>query len=651
MEYMISGIVGQCVERPSGMFLGVDTVKFNSLRTKLVVVITCLVLAVVAITGCVFYFQSWSRVFAEIQQRILAIARTAASNIDGDEHCAVVELRMEDTYAYESIQEYLRRVRNDNPDVVFVYTLAKDTDGEVLIIVDETEGEDHAEIGHLYQSNPAMERAFAGAASVMEDLERDEWGTFLTAYAPIFNCTGDVAGVLAVDLDAGQVLAARKKQISAAVLSAVVGVILAGAIAFALAKSIAVPVKDTVAMLKDISQGEGDLTQRLEVLTTDEIGHLAEHFNVFADKLQGIIGKISITANEVATASEELAAGSGEVSKAAQQIAASTVQVAQGAQDESEHARRSVELADRMNESINKLAEDAGQQESHIEETFEVVASMISSLAETGEGLRVTSEASADNARMAGEGIENVNQVIEGIERVKETTDDVVERIEELDAYSQEIGKILEVIGDIADQTNLLALNAAIEAARAGEHGRGFAVVADEVRKLAESSAAETKAIAELVMRVREATAGSVATIRTSAEEVEKVSSLSTETGAVFNRVFEIANRTEKDIENIMGKTDQLLENSARVEEVMRDLVKLAGRNRVVAEELAGLAGEVRESADNTAAVAEETAAAAEESSASVEEISASVEEMTASAESLSRMAGRLTELVGQFKV
>ena len=151
--------------------------------------------------------------------------------------------------------------------------------------------------------------------------------------------------------------------------------------------------------------------------------------------------------------------------------------------------------------------------------------------------------------------------------------------------------------------------------------------------------------------RVREATARSVETIRTSAEEADKGSSLSAETGEVLSRVFETADQTANDIENIRAKTDQLVESSARVEETMKDLVQWASANRNVAEELKGMADDVRQSADGTAAVAQQTAAAAEESSASVEEISASVEEMTASAASLSQMANGLTALVGQFKV
>ena len=582
---------------------------------------------------------------------MLAIAQTAASNVDGVRHSLLLEDPDENSYTYLSLQQNLREVRNENPDLAFVYSLAKDKKGGIFIVVDESEGEDHAEIGHPYDSNPFVEQAFSGTPSVLRDFEVDEWGSFLTAYAPIIDSAGRVAAVLAVDMDAGRVLAERRKQVLMTALIALSSTVLAGVIAYVLARNIAVPIQQTANMLKDIAEGEGDLTQRLDVLTSDEVGSLAQYFNVFIDKLQGIIGNITTTASEVAASSEELAVGSEEVSNAAQHISESTAQVARGAQDESEHARRGVELADRMHGSINRLAEDSEKQEAHVGETSKVVVHMIASLTEVGDGLRVTAEASTDNANMAGEGIRTVNQVIAGIERVKETTDEVVKGIEELDAYSQEIGKILEVIGDIADQTNLLALNAAIEAARAGEHGRGFAVVADEVRKLAENSATETKAIADLVTRVREATARAVETIKASAEEVEKVSSLSAETEEVLNGVLESANLTEKDVEAIRGKTDQLLERSARVEESMNDLVQLAGDNRHVAEELSGLAEEVRESADGTAAVAEQTAAAAEESSASVEEISASVEEMTASAESLSQMANRLTELVGQFKV
>ena len=279
-------------------------------------------------------------------------------------------------------------------------------------------------------------------------------------------------------------------------------------IGFPAGRSIAVPVRELAVLAPRVAAG--DLTIDVHSEAADEMGVLARAFGDMVTNLRNIVSDSSSMARDVAAASEELAAGSGEVSSAAQQISISASQVAQGVHDESEHARRGVELADEMHESINRLAEDSGEQETHVEENSKVVAYMIASLTEVGEELRVTSEASMENARVANEGITAVNQVIGGVERIKETTDDVVKRIEELDGYSQEIGKILEVIGDIANQTNLLALNAAIEAARAGEHGRGFAVVADEVRKLAESSATETKTIAELVTRVSEAPAGSV---------------------------------------------------------------------------------------------------------------------------------------------
>ena len=121
-----------------------------------------------------------------------------------------------------------------------------------------------------------------------------------THLAPVCNWAGDVSGVLAVDLDASEVLARRNKQILMTALSAVGGIVLAGIIAYVLARTITVPVESTVEMLKDISEGEGDLRQRLDILSSDEVGNLAKHFNVFTDKLQGLIGKIAVTANEVA---------------------------------------------------------------------------------------------------------------------------------------------------------------------------------------------------------------------------------------------------------------------------------------------------------------------------------------------------------------
>ncbi|MGQ9607132.1 MAG: HAMP domain-containing methyl-accepting chemotaxis protein, partial [Thermogutta sp.] len=232
-----------------------------------------------------------------------------------------------------------------------------------------------------------------------------------------------------------------------AIGAAVVGVILSLCLGFFLAQSIIRPVQKTVALLKDVAEGEGDLTKRLEVASHDEVGELAKFFNLFCDKLEAIIA-------EVRASAEQFTEGSRVVSEASQSLAS-------GAQEQSagvEQVSASMQELVRVVEQVKSAAEEANT-------------------------------LARDAAQLAGDGGQAVNKSIEAMQLIR--------------GSSQQIAEIIQVISEIASQTNLLALNAAIEAARAGEHGMGFAVVADEVRKLAERS---NQAAGEITKLIREST-------------------------------------------------------------------------------------------------------------------------------------------------
>lgn len=339
----------------------------------------------------------------------------------------------------------------------------------------------------------------------------------------------------------------------------------------------------------------GNLNVNITNQGNDEIGKLAHNFNVMVVGLKDLLRHVTTSAEVVSAASQQLTAGAEQSAATAEQVTSSIDAIANSAE-------KQVDLANETTMLVTQIVADIQQ-----------IVSESATVASVSEG-------AAQLAANGGSSIENAVAQMRNIETSVATSAEVVTKLAE---RSTEIGKIIGTISGIANQTNLLALNAAIEAARAGEQGRGFAVVADEVRKLAEQSASATKQIAHIIGEIQTDTDKAVVAMSKGNAEVKIGTDIVSEAGQTFNEIISMTNQVSEQMQDISASIEHMAANSQKIETAIKDIDSMS-----------------RSNANQTLQV-----------SAATQEQVASVEEIKKASQALVETADELQSAVNKFSI
>ncbi len=562
-----------------------------SIFNQLFILLAILLLLGNGILGVVAFKQSKDNLFEQIQGNVKNLAVSAAAHVDG-EILNSIEIGDEGNEAYNLVLDQLAVFR-DNAELEYIYTLRQLEDGTVIFVVD-SDTEEPAAIGDECEMTDGLENAFAnGDVFADEEPFTDEWGTHVSAYAPIINGE-EIVGAVGVDISANwideQTSELKKMVIIVCVITYVVSLLILGLIMLKFKKSM----KKLNDKVMELAGGSGDLTKEIDIHTGDELEVIAGNMNEFIRQIRALVNEVAQSTTDIVSSGEELNTTVNENSRI-------MLDMNQEIEGISANMESSAQASVQLSESLAQSAEDIAAFAQQVNE----ITAMVKEANRNAQETAAMAKKNRDNAM--------------------ESIDEISSRMRKTSLEAQQITqvkKIADEISEIASQTSMLSLNAQIEAARAGEQGKGFAVVATEVGSLSQD-------IDRAVTEINEINSVVVAAIENLIVAVEEMIGFISVN--VVNDYDAFANLGEEygDTTSAIGKQMSRIESQS--------------------EEISANIADINEKVQEITATVTETAQCANDLANATSAISDSMEQLNATSEKNATHTENLNEQLGRY--
>ena len=552
-----------------------------------VLLITTVTLSIVSIS------QSRSAIMHLIRERMLDISNSSAALLDGD---ILEKLTAEDveneTEAFSSQLSVIDHFR-DKTNLEYIYTV-RAVGGNSFIYVVDADPEEPAAVGDEVEYTDALYNASLGNADVDKEPYEDEWGKHYSSYSPVFNSAGKVAGIVGVDFSAGWFDEQLSTQIRTMVLVGIGLMVLSTVVFLFITNKLTRGFGLFNNKMKDIADGSGDLSKKVEISSGDEFEVLAGSMNTFIDQIRDIISGVKASvqgsvasSNELSTIADRASKTMGGLSDAISGVSAGATKQEQDVADASDNVTEILNRLTTMNETVN--AAD-----------------------------KCTSSMSKNSKEVADSFDTLINAIRESMKHLEEVTNEMATVGSSVDAVID----AANIINDISSQTNLLSLNASIEAARAGDAGRGFAVVAEEIGKLAVQSDASAASIKKVMDELKGQTTNAI---------------------HLVNVLDSVMSDQEQSSINSKEYLNTLFDDIAQAKETFASIRKEALGIKTACDTMNG-------TIESLTAISKENARTAEVTAASVTEMSRIIGDVTGRAENIKDLSNDLGGKVSSYR-